>query len=325
MKLLQSQKLAFFLLFLIIFSSCKKAGEEVIETVGKTIAKETIETSVETGTKAVIKSLTKKEIEYAVIENGFNKAILKNVLNNLSNHEASLFVNESKFFKSNILKFNNNPDLVIAYKKIINSESHRTNLIYLNQAENWIKNGSKGELILNVQSSNVEKKLLGTVKNDIPYIKKNIHFEGLNLSAIVPDFSKYRAFRAPSLESVFFKSPDKVQFEICRANLRKEYLKNPKKIEEILMIQNRRFAENGGIISEGRNIIDPLEMLEKQKNDILQKNSGKQQGRIFGFVWHHNEEVGIIDLVAYDKHNTINHIGGRNIWGGGSIARKIKK
>jgi hypothetical protein len=322
MKLLQSQKLAFVLLFLIILFGCKKAGEEVIETIGKTIAKETVETSVEVGTKSVIKSLTKDEIKYAIIENGLNENVLKNVLKNLSNNEAKLFINESKFFKSNITKFNNNPDLIIAYKKLINSESHRTNIIYLNQAENWIKNGSKGELILKVQSSNVEKKLLGTVKNDIPYIKKNIHFEGLNLSAIVPDFSKYKVYRAPSLESVFFKSPDKVQFEICRANLRKEYLQNPEKIEELLMIQNKRFAANGGIISEGRNITNPLEMLEKQKNDILQKNSGKQQGRIFGFVWHHNEDVGIIDLVAYDKHNTVNHIGGRNIWGGGSVARK---
>lgn len=321
MKLLQSHKLAFVVLLLIILSGCKKASEEVIETVGKTVAKETIETSAEAGTKAIIKSLTKDEIKYAIAENGLNKNVLKNIIKNLSNDEATLFVNELKFFKSNIAKFNKDPDLILAYKKLINSESHRTNISYLYQTENWIKNGSKGELILKLQSSNVEKELLGKVKNDIPYIKKVIRFEGLNLSVIVPDFSKYKVFNH-KIETVFFKSPDKIQFEICRANLRKEYLQNPKKIEELLMIQNKRFAANGGIVSEGRNITDPLEMLEKQKNDILQKNSGKQQGRIFGFVWHHNEDVGIIDLVAYDKHESVSHIGGRNIWGGGSAARK---
>lgn len=322
MKLLHYQKLVITLLFLIILSSCKKAGEEVIETVGKTIARETVETSIEAGTTAVIKSLTKKEIEYAVIEKGLNKAILKNVLENLSNQEASLFLNESKFFKSNITKFNNNPDLIIAYKKLINSESHRTNISYLYQTENWIKKGSNGELILKVQSSNVEKKLLGKVQNDIPFIERIIHSEGLTFSGFFPDFSKYKIYSAPNLESVFLKSSDKVQFSICRANLRKEYLLDKNKIEKLLMIQNKRFAANGGVLSKGRLITDPKEMLEMQIRDIKQVNSGGQQERIFGFVWHHNEEVGVIDLVAYDKHNTVKHIGGRNIWGGGSIARK---
>jgi hypothetical protein len=322
MKSFQFINLTYIIVLLIILSGCKKAGGEVIENVGKTFVKGAIETSAGGGTKSIIKSLTKKEIEHAIIDNGLSKDVLKNVLKNLSNKEASLFANESKFFKSNITKFNNKPDLVGAYKKLINSKSHRTNINYLYQTENWIKNGSKGELILKVQSSNVEKTLLTSIKNDISYFKKNIRFEGLNLSVVVPDFSKYKVYGAPPLKSVFFKSPDKVQFAISRANLRKEYLQNPQKIEELLMVQNKRFASNGGIFSEGRYITDPLEMLQKQKNDILQINSGKQQERIFGFVWHHNEEVGIIDLVAYDKHNTVSHIGGRNIWGGGSIARK---
>ncbi len=322
MKLVPSQKLIFVLLSLITLSGCKNAREEVIQTVGKTIAKESIETGAATGTKAVLKSLTKKEIEYAIIESGLNKTIVKNVLKNLSNQEASLFINELQFFKSNIAQFNNNPDLVIAYKKLLNSQSHRTNIGYLSQTENWIKDGSKTELILKVQSSNVEKNLLGKVQNDIPFIKKAVNFEGLTLSGIFPDFSKYKVYTAPTLESVFLKSSDKVQFSICRANLRKEYLQNQKRIEKLLMIQNNRFAAKGGILADKRYITDPLEMLEIQKKDILQMNAGKQQERIFGFVWHHNENTGIIDLVAYDKHNSVKHIGGRNIWGGGTIARK---
>ena len=322
MKLLQSQKLKFVLFYLIILSGCKKAGEEVIENIGKKFVKENIETSAEAGAKAVIKSLTKKEIKNAIFDNGLNENVLKNVLKNLSNDEAKLFINESKNLKLNITKFNNNPDLVKAYKKLINSQSHRTNIIYLNQAENWIKNGSQGKLILKVQSSNIEKKLIGKVQSDIPFIQRIVHSEGLTFSGFFPDFSKYNIYSAPKLESVFLKSSDKVQFSICRANLRKEYLQNPKKIEELLMIQNKRFAANGGVLSKGRLITDPKEILEMQIRDIKQINSGGQQERIFGFVWHHNEEVGVIDLVAYDKHNTVKHIGGRNIWGGGSIARR---
>ena len=321
MKLLQLQKLAFVLLFLIILLGCKKAGAEAIETIGKTIAVETVETSVEVGTKAAIKSLTKEEIKYALIKTGLNENVLKNVLKNLSSNEVKLFINESKFLKSNILKFNNNPDLVVGYKKLIGSKSHRNNISYLFQTENWIKKGSKGDLILEVPN-NINKKLLGLELNEVKFINKIIRFEGLNFSAVVPDFTKYKVYRAPALESVFFKSPDKVQFSICRANLRKQYLLNKTKFEKLLMIQNKRFAANGGILSKGRLITDPNEMLEMQIRDIKQINSGGQQERIFGFIWHHNEEVGIIDLVAYDKHNTVKHIGGRNIWGGGSIARK---
>ncbi len=321
MKLLQLQKLAFVLLLLTILFGCKKAGAEAIETIGKTIAVETVETSAEVGTKAAIKSLTKEEIKYALIKTGLNENVLNKVLKNLSNNEVKLFINESKFLKSNIPKFNNNPDLVLGYKKLIGSKSHRNNISYLFQTENWLKKGSKGDLILEVPN-NINKKLLGLELNEVKFIRKIIRFEGLNFSAVVPDFSKYKVYRAPILESVFFKSTDKVQFSICRANLRKQYLLDKTKFEKLLMIQNKRFAANGGILSKGRLITDPNEMLEMQIKDINQINSGGQQDRIFGFVWHHNEEVGIIDLVAYDKHNTVKHIGGRNIWGGGSIARK---
>lgn len=322
MKTIQIHKLALIISFLILLSGCKKVGEKVVEAVGETVVKNTIEASLESGSKRILKSLTKEEIKNEIISKGLNQSVLNNVLNKLSNQEASLFIKELKKFNSNIIKFNSNPDLIQAYKKLFKSESHRNNIIYLNQTENWIKNGSKGELILKVQSSNVEKKLIGKVQNDIPFVERDVHFEGLTFSGFFPDFSKYNVYSAPKLESVFFKSSDKVQFSICRAYLRKEYFQNPKKIEDMLMIQNKRFAANGGILSEGKFITDPIKMLEKQIKDIRQKNSGKQQGRILGFVWHHNENIGVVDLVAYDKHNSVKHIGGRNIWGGGSVARK---
>lgn len=308
-------------LLLIFLSGCKKASEEILENIGKKITTESIETSTEVTAKTVIKSLTKENIKNAITENGLSQNVLKNVLKNLSNDETKLFINDSKKFKSNFIKFNNNPDLVMAYKKLIHSKSYRTNISYLHQTENWIKKGSKRDLIIEVPN-NINKKLLGQELDDVLFINKVIRFEGLNLSVVVPDFSKFKVYTSPSLNPVFLTSSDKIQFAICRANLRKEYLLNPKKIEEILMIQNKRFASNGGILSGNRYITNPLEMLERQKKDILQVNSGIQQERILGFVWHHNESVGIIDLIAYDKHNSVKHIGGRNIWGGGSIARR---
>jgi len=320
MKSLHSQKLLITLLFLTIISSCKKAGEEVIESVGKTITKETIETSAKAGTKAVIKSFTKKEIESVLLKEGFNTNILKNVLEKLSREEANLFINDREVLKSFVPKFNKNPDLVIAYKKLINSESHRTNINYLYQTENWIKKGSNEKLILEVPN-NINKNLLGQSLNEVQFVKKIIFSKGINFSVIVPDFSKYKVF-SNKIGSKFYTSADKFQFEICRMNLRKQYLDSAEKVEKLLIEQNKRFASNGGIVYKKRLITDPNEMLEIQKRDILQENPGSQQGRVFGFVWHHNENVGVIDLVAYDKHNSVKHIGGRNIWGGGSVARK---
>lgn len=314
-------KLVLASLFFILLSGCKKASEEALESIGKKITKETIETSAEAGANAIIKTLSKKEIENIVLDNGLNKTVSNKILKNLSYNETSIFINDLKKLKSNTVQINDNPDLIIAYKKLFTSESHRTNISYLFQTENWIKKGSKGNLVLEVPH-NINKKLLGQELNEVKFIKKVIPCEGLNLSVIVPDFSRFKVYTSPPLNPVFYKSSDKIQFRICRANLRKEYLQNPKRIEKLLMAQNERFATNGGIMSEGKLITSPEEMLQKQIKDIRQKYSGKQQERIFGFVWHHNENVGIMDLIADDKHNSVKHIGGRNIWGGGSLARK---
>lgn len=321
MNILQLYKLTSIILLLIFLSGCKKASVEVIENIGKTITKESIGITAEAGTKSALKSFTKKEIEHTLIENGLNTNVINNVFKHLSNDEIRLLINESSIFKSIFINFNSRPDLVLAYKKLINNENARTNISYLFQTENWIKKGSKGDLVLEVPN-NINKKFLGQEVEGVKFVKKIIKFEGLNFTIVVPDFNKFKVFSAPPLESVFLKSSDKIQFEISKLKLRKEYLNNPKKIEELLMVQNKRFAENGGVFFEGRNIIDPLEMLEIQKKDILQDNLGKQQGRIFGFVWHHNENVGVIDLVAYDIHEKVKHIGGKSIWGGGFLARK---
>ena len=40
-----------------------------------------------------------------------------------------------------------------------------------------------------------------------------------------------------------------------------------------------------------------------------------------GFTWHHDAETGKMQLVDTNIHNSTNHTGGRNIWGGGSGAR----
>lgn len=71
------------------------------------------------------------------------------------------------------------------------------------------------------------------------------------------------------------------------------------------------------------------QLLEKIKNDpsLYKKFTVEQIDQIKegivtgmapdGFIWHHNEEVGILQLVDQEIHALTGHIGGRLIWGGG--------
>jgi hypothetical protein len=58
------------------------------------------------------------------------------------------------------------------------------------------------------------------------------------------------------------------------------------------------------------------EILEKQIKDIINPSS-LTKGRIFGYVWHHNENKGIIELISKDVHEFNKHTGGNKIWGEG--------
>ena len=78
----------------------------------------------------------------------------------------------------------------------------------------------------------------------------------------------------------------------------------------------------GKVYTSNGIILNEREMLDKQIKDILQENSGIQKGRIFGFTWHHNEATGRMDLVDYNIHKEVKHLGGNYIWGGGSSTRK---
>ena len=61
------------------------------------------------------------------------------------------------------------------------------------------------------------------------------------------------------------------------------------------------------------------ELKEKfSSRQLDQIAKGKTPG---GFTWHHNEEVGKMELVSEKDHAAANHTGGRAIWGGGSDKR----
>lgn len=62
-----------------------------------------------------------------------------------------------------------------------------------------------------------------------------------------------------------------------------------------------------------------VELLELSPDDIAGLKRGLKPE---GYIWHHNQNTGILELVDKDTHEAARHLGGRNIWGGGQDYRK---
>lgn len=59
-------------------------------------------------------------------------------------------------------------------------------------------------------------------------------------------------------------------------------------------------------------LLNENEALERQIKDI---EDGK--GKLFGYIWHHSEKEGVIELVCKDIHEKNSHKGGNSEWGKG--------
>ena len=84
----------------------------------------------------------------------------------------------------------------------------------------------------------------------------------------------------------------------------KELRRNTQKITFILTPKGKPFV-----------ILNEEQILAKQLKDISNPYSSSQS-RIFGYVWHHSEKPGVMQLIPKDFHEYNRHIGGNAIWGG---------
>ena len=115
--------------------------------------------------------------------------------------------------------------------------------------------------------------------------KTVIDAEGNEATGVFPKFES--DFDA-QLPKDMLKASDKEQFSECNKQLSEAASKDP----EIA----KKFSE---------------EQLEQIKNGDTPD----------GYTWHHNEELGKMQLVKSDLHAQTGHTGGRSIWGGGSEFR----
>ena len=119
----------------------------------------------------------------------------------------------------------------------------------------------------------------------IRYVKKIVDVLGNKIEGVFPQFeSKFTA----QLPVEKLCASDTVQFKECTSQL-----------------QN---AIKG----------DPALKNQFTSRQLEQISAGKTPG---GYTWHHNEEVGKMELVDTVKHDAAKHTGGKAIWGGGNINR----
>lgn len=122
-------------------------------------------------------------------------------------------------------------------------------------------------------------------ETNVPFQEKTVQTAEGTFTGVFPDFPVEYEMQLD--ESLYLES-DKKQFKAATQSLKEEINNNPD--------------------------------LKANFNDrqIEQINNGKVPE---GYVWHHNEEQGVMQLVDRSLHEATAHTGGRSIWGGGSENR----
>ena len=123
-------------------------------------------------------------------------------------------------------------------------------------------------------------------RTGVPFEQKTVVDSDGNLATGV--FPKFESSFDAQLPENLLKASDKEQFAECNHQLQEHVEKNTN--------ATKTFSS---------------EQLEQIQNGDTPD----------GYTWHHNEEIGKMQLVKSDVHALTGHTGGRSIWGGGSEFR----
>ena len=119
----------------------------------------------------------------------------------------------------------------------------------------------------------------------VKYLTKMIDLFGKVIEGVFPEFKSLFDCQLPT---ELLKASDTKQFKYCNSQLQDAINKNSALKEQF------------------------------SPRQLEQINAGKTPG---GYVWHHNEKVGKMELVDSKIHSMTVHTGGRAIWGGGKDNR----
>lgn len=120
----------------------------------------------------------------------------------------------------------------------------------------------------------------------VPYVEKEVVTDtGEKVKGVFPQFESKVDIQLPE---DLQQAPDRTQFAECNKQLQEKVSNDPE--------LRSQFTED-------------------QLADIEDGYTPE------GYTWHHNEEIGKMQLVDTDIHSQTRHTGGRNIWGGGTENR----
>ena len=119
----------------------------------------------------------------------------------------------------------------------------------------------------------------------VPFEKKIVEVNGDKYEVVVPVFESQNDVQLPENKLL---ATDKEQFEFCNQDLKEKVESN----------------------QELRDKFDEIQLEQIMNGETPD-----------GYTWHHDAEVGKMQLVDTETHRKTGHTGGKKIWGGGKQYR----
>ncbi|WP_158960325.1 HNH endonuclease [Myroides fluvii] len=212
------------------------------------------------------------------------------------------------------------PEGIKAYNALYASQNLRVRVPSLKAYEKQIAKNPKQIPTLRVgdlehRTRDVFDKRLAEVNEkfkswEVPFSKRIIDLEKFKVEGLFPNFFNHTLAKI-DLPSKYYQQSNKNQFAYATYQLKEQYKRDPKVIETKLIQLNKGKSYSytaDGVTKE----LKDKELLAKQIEDLKSPHGDK----IFGFTWHHHEDVGKLELVSQQVHNAVSHTGGNLIWGG---------
>ncbi|MGG5508303.1 MULTISPECIES: HNH endonuclease [unclassified Myroides] len=213
-----------------------------------------------------------------------------------------------------------NPEGIKAYNALYASQNMRVRVPSLKAYEKQIAKNPKQIPTLRVgdlehRTRDVFDKRLAEVNEKykslkVPFSRRIVDLGKFKVEGLFPNFSNHTLVKI-DLPAQYHQQSNKTQFAYATNQLKEQYKMDPKVIETKLIQLNtgKKYSYVvGGVTKE----IKGKELLARQIDDLKSPHGNK----IFGFTWHHHEDIGKLELVSEQVHNAVSHTGGNLIWSG---------
>lgn len=199
-------------------------------------------------------------------------------------------VNTSEICESEIREVTESPDPVESdwMEELDDTYKECLNNIFNNECEDDSKDEESDNVEDNIDSISCRNESLAGMthpETGVPFEKRRVGVDGRQYEVVVPQFDSIYDVQ---LSEEKIESKDRPQFQECNVQLKEEISKNPELVSKFDEVQ--------------------LEQIENGETPE-------------GYSWHHDADVGRMQLVDLETHQRTGHTGGRFIWGGGTNNR----